>query len=176
MTNSNLIRWSGLAAMAAGVLNVLDSIFEPLPWLTAFMAVVTVFALIGIYAVQAEASGRLGFAGYLLGTAGYVFMAGGSSTIVGSLPSYIVGAILGAVGLVLLAVGSLSARVFPRWVPGLWMAAVVIGLPSLLEPSLATLLGILGAAAVGAGLAGAGYVLWSSGATMAAASTSAAPG
>lgn len=176
MTTSNLIRWSGLAAMAAGVLNVLDSIFEPLPWLTTFSAVVTVFALIGIYAVQAEASGRLGFAGYLLGTAGYVLMAGGSSTI-GSVPSYFVGASLGAVGLVLLAIGSLSARVFPRWVPGLWVAAVVIGLPSLLLPSpLETLLGILGGAAVGLGLAGAGYVLWSSGATLAAARTSAATG
>lgn len=175
MTTSNLIRWSGLAAMVAGVLNVLDSIFEPLPWLTTFMAVVTVLALIGIYAVQAEASGRLGFAGYLLGTAGYVFMAGTSSTI-GSVPNYLVGASLGAVGMVLLAVGSLSARVFPRWVPGMWVAPVVIGLPSLLEPSLATLLGILGAAAVGVGLAGAGYVLWSSGVTLAATRTSAASG
>jgi len=173
MNTSNLIRLSGLAAMAAGVLSVLDSIFEPLPWLTICMAAVTVFALIGIYAVQAEASGRLGFAGYLLGTAGYVFMAGTSSTI-GSVPSFFVGASLGAVGLVLLAVGSLSARVFPRWVPGMWLAAVVIGLPSMLEPSLATLLGILGAAAVGVGLAGAGYVLWSSGATLSAARTSAA--
>ncbi|HEU5097940.1 MAG TPA: hypothetical protein VFU22_02775, partial [Roseiflexaceae bacterium] len=151
------------------------SIFEPLPWLTTFSAVVTVFALIGIYAVQSEASGRLGFAGYLLGTAGYVVMAGGSSTI-GSVPSYLVGASLGAVGLVLLAVGSLSVRVFPRWVPGLWVAAVVIGLPSLLLPSLERPLEILGAAAVGGGLAGAGYVLWSSGATLAAARTSAVPG
>lgn len=175
MTTSNLIRWSGLAAMAAGMLNVLDAIFEPLPLLTVAMAVVTVFALIGIYAVQAEASGRLGFAGYLLGTAGYVFMAGTTGTI-GSVPSYLVGASLGAVGLVLLAVGSLSARVFPRWVPWVWIAAVVIGLPSLLEPALATLLGILGAAAVGVGLAGAGFVLWSSGATLAATRTSAAPG
>lgn len=175
MTTSNLIRWSGLAAMAAGVLNVLDSIFEPLPWLTMVMAVVTIFALIGIYVVQAEASGRLGFAGYLLATAGYVFMAGTSSTI-GSVPSYLVGASLSAVGLVLLAVGSLSAHVFPRWVPGMWVAAVVIGLPSLLEPSLATLLGILGAAAIGVGLAGAGYVLWTSGAALSTARASAAPG
>ncbi len=175
MTTSNLIRWSGLAAMAAGVLNVLDSIFEPLPWLTMVMAMVTVYALIGIYAVQAEASGRLGFAGYLLATAGYVIMASTPNTI-GSVPTYLVGISLGAVGLVLLAVGSLSARVFPRWVPGMWLAAVVIGLPSLLEPSFANLLGILGSAAVGLGLAGAGYVLWSSGATLFAARTSTAPG
>ncbi|HZD52753.1 MAG TPA: hypothetical protein VE175_06875, partial [Woeseiaceae bacterium] len=71
MTASNLIRWSGLVAMGAGVLNVLDAKWHP-PWMTTLMAVVTVFALIGIYAVQVEASGRLGFAGYLLGTAGYV--------------------------------------------------------------------------------------------------------
>ena len=37
----------------------------------------------------------------------------------------------------------------------------VIGLPSVFIPSLATILGILGAAAVGLGLAGAGYTLWS---------------
>lgn len=176
MTTSNLIRWSGLAAMAAGVLNVLNSIFfEPLPWLTMVMAVVTVFALVGIYAVQAEASGRAGFAGYLLATAGYVLMAG-TSTMIGSVPSYVVGASLGGLGLVLLAVGTLSARVFPRWVPMMWLAAVVIGLPSLFIPSLGTLLGFLGPVAVGGGLAGAGYLLWSSGATLAGARTSAAPG
>lgn len=173
MTTSNLIRWSGLAAMAAGVLNVLDAIWHP-PLMTMFMAVVTVFALIGIYAVQTEASGRLGFAGYLLATAGYVLMAGTTTTI-GSMPSYLVGASLGAIGLVLLAVGSLSARVFPRWIPWLWVAAVPIGLPSLAEPALAELLGTLGAAAVGLGLAGAGYVLWNRSATSAAARTSAAP-
>jgi hypothetical protein len=175
MTTSNLIRWSGLTAIAAGVLNVLDAKWHP-PWMTTLMAVVTVFALIGIYAVQAKASGRLGFAGYVVATAGYVVMPGVSNTIVGSLPSYIVGASLGAVGLVLLAVGSLSAHVFPRWVPGMWIAAVVIGLPSLAEPSLADLLGILGAAVGGAGLAGAGYILWNSGATLAAAPTRTAHG
>lgn len=175
MTTSNLIRLSGLAAMAAGVLNVLGSIFEPLPWLDIVMAVVTVFTLIGIYAVQAEASGRLGFAGYVVATAGYVFMAG-SQIIIGGVPSYLVGASLGGVGLVLLALGTLAARVFPRWVAGMWLAAVVIGLPSLLEPSLANLLGILGATAVGLGLAGAGYVLWSGSATLASVRTSTAPG
>jgi len=175
MTTSNLIRWSGLAAMAAGVLSVLDSIFEPLPWLTILTSAVTVYALVGIYAVQAEASGRLGFAGYVVATAGYVFMAGTSSEI-GSVPIYFVGVSLGAVGLVLLAIGSLSARVLPRWVPAMWLVAVVIGLPSLLEPSLGTLLGILGAAAVGVGLAGAGYVLWDGGAKSSATRTSAAPG
>ena len=175
MTPSSLIRWSGLAAMAAGVLNVLDGIFEPLPWLTTFSAVVTVFALIGIYAVQAEASGRLGFAGYLVATAGYVFMAGSESTI-GGIPGYLVGSSLGALGLVLLAVGSLSARVFPRWVPGLWIAAVMIGLPSLIFPSLERILEVSAGSAIGLGLAGAGYVLWSSGATLSAAWTSESQG
>ncbi|MDT8307548.1 MAG: hypothetical protein RRC07_16565 [Anaerolineae bacterium] len=174
MTTSSLIRWSGLAAMAAGVLNVLGSIFEPLAWLDIVMAVVTVFALIGIYAVQAKASGRLGFAGYVVATAGYVFMAGTATTI-GGVPSYLVGASLGGIGLVLLALGTLSARVFPRWVAGMWLAAVVIGLPSLLEPSLANLLGILGATAVGLGLSGAGYVLWSSNASLPGAGISAGP-
>lgn len=175
MTTSNLIRWSGLVAMAAGVLNVLDSIFEPLPWLTMFTSVATVFALIGIYAVQAEASGRLGLAGYLLATAGYVVIVGQSTTIVGSVPSYLVGVSLSAAGLALLAVGSLSARVFPRWVPGMWLAAIVIGLPSLFFPSLERILEIAGGTAIGLGLAGAGYLIWSSGATLAAARTSAAP-
>lgn len=67
-------------------------------------------------------------------------------------------------------------RLFPRWVPGMWLAAVVVGLPSLFIPSLATRLGFLGPVAVGGGLAGAGYLLWSSGATLAGARTSAAPG
>jgi len=175
MTTSSLIRWSGLAAMAAGVLNVLDSIFEPLPWLTMFTTLATVFGLIGIYAIQAKASGWLGFAGYLLATAGYVFIAGTTGTI-GSVPNYVVGISLSAVGLVLLAFGSLSAGVLPRWVPALWLAAIVIGFPSLVFPALERVLEIAGGTAIGLGLAGAGYVIWTSGAALAAARTSAAPG
>jgi hypothetical protein len=78
------------------VLVVLDSIFVPEHRLTIAMSVATVFALIGIYAVQAEASGRAGFAGYLLATAGYVLIAG-TSTAIGSVPSYVVGASLSGV-------------------------------------------------------------------------------
>jgi hypothetical protein len=164
MTTANLIRVSGLSAIASGALVALSVFIVNSAWITALMAVTTIFGLIGIYAVQVKESGVAGFVGYVLSTIGWVVLAGGSATFAG-IPAYILGSSLGALGLVLLAVGILSGRAFPRWVAGLWIAAVVIGLPSVFIPSMGTnlgmILGILGALASGLGLAGAGYTLWS---------------
>ena len=80
ITASNLIRWAGLSAMVAGVFFVLVGMFHPLNILssvtTAQWGVVHILAtamgffgllgLTGIYARQAEESGWLGLAGYIL--------------------------------------------------------------------------------------------------------------
>jgi hypothetical protein len=79
-TASNLIRWSGLAAMGAGILYVTIQAIHPLDVLssvtTAQWAIVhylsivmDIFAMLGIaglYARQVEKSGWLGLAGFLL--------------------------------------------------------------------------------------------------------------
>src|SRR3954451_10726716 len=79
-TASNLIRWAGLSAMGAGILYIAIQTIHPLDVLssvtTAQWAVVHYLSLVmdmlgllgiaGIYARQAEKSGWLGLAGYLL--------------------------------------------------------------------------------------------------------------
>jgi hypothetical protein len=80
ITASKLIRWSGLAAMGAGILFIAIQAIHPLDVLssvtTARWAIVHVLAtamcffgllgLVGLYARQVEEAGWLGLAGYLL--------------------------------------------------------------------------------------------------------------
>jgi hypothetical protein len=88
-TSSNLIRWAGLSAVAAGVLFVAIQILHPIDELasvtTAGWAIVHylgvamgffgLLGLTGIYARQAEKAGWLGLAGYLLFSLFYVLTA-----------------------------------------------------------------------------------------------------
>src|ERR671923_2487358 len=80
ITASNLIRWAGLSAMIAGIFFVLVGMFHPLnilssvtttQWgivhvLATAMGFFGVLGFTGIYARQAEESGWMGLAGYIL--------------------------------------------------------------------------------------------------------------
>lgn len=80
ITTANLIRWAGLSAIVAGIFYMLVGMFHPLNLLssvsTAQWGIVHVlatamgffglFGLTGIYARQAEETGWLGLAGYIL--------------------------------------------------------------------------------------------------------------
>ena len=80
ITASNLIRWAGLSAMVAGIFYVLVGLFHPLNTLssvtTTRWAIVHILAsvmcffillgLTGLYARQAEKTGWLGLAGFVL--------------------------------------------------------------------------------------------------------------
>lgn len=157
ISTSKLIRWSGLVAIVSALLTFVSS-FSNVSGM--FGALTAVFAFIGIYAFQIEESGVIGFLGFLLAITGNIFLAGESAQL-GGVPYWLVGISLAALGYILLAIGTLFAGKLPRWEPWLWIAAIVVGLPSLFVPSLETILGILGAVASGLGLAGAGYFLWS---------------
>ncbi len=85
LTTSNIIRWAGLPAMAAGIIfaaiqpihppDVLESVTtSAFITITSFKTVMCLLGLLGItglYARQAEKSGWLGLAGYLLLTIFY---------------------------------------------------------------------------------------------------------
>jgi hypothetical protein len=162
MSKQKIIRWSGLAAMLGGVLKALGSVsYEqpPWKWLGSLGLVLLVYGLMGIYAVQVEESGQTGFWGFVLLVAGSIFLAGSGE--LGGVPFYLLGSLLSAVGIILLGIGTLHYAKFPRWIVWLWFAAIVAGLPAVFVPSLVGVLGILGAALAGLGMAGAGYVLWS---------------
>lgn len=80
ITVSNLIRWAGVSAMVAGLCFIVIGMFHPLNILSSVttarwgivhilataMGFFGLFGLTGIYARQAEESGWLGLAGYVL--------------------------------------------------------------------------------------------------------------
>src|SRR5919199_961231 len=80
ITASSLIRWSGLAAMAAGIIFVVEQPLHPPDVLSSVttdawaiiqsakvaMCVLGLIGLTGLYARQAKEAGWLGLAGYLL--------------------------------------------------------------------------------------------------------------
>jgi hypothetical protein len=88
-TASNLIRWAGLSAVAAGVLFVVIQIIHPVDvlesvtsggwaivhYLGIAMGFFGLLGLTGLYARQGEKAGWLGLAGYLLFSLFYMFTA-----------------------------------------------------------------------------------------------------
>lgn len=162
MKKNALIRWSGMAAMLGGLLLIVGSVnWEQTPWrwLGALGSLLLVFGIVGIYLAQAEESGVAGFLGFVLLVAGSGFLMGNSDLF--GIPYWMLGSFLSAAGLILLAVGTLASGTFPRGVAWLWLAAVVLGLPSVFLPSLQSALGLIASAAAGLGMAWAGYTLWS---------------
>ena len=162
-STSKLIRWCGLAAIVSGVLAAISSFVKyepdsPLIWLTLAQALATIFALVGIYAVQHVESGVWGFTGLFLAIAGNVLDTYGS-TIAG-VKVYVIGLSLYGLGLILLAVGTVIGRKLPRWIPALWILAPLFGIPGAWFPAYAPILYIIAGVTFGLGFVGAGYVLW----------------
>ncbi len=85
-TASNLIRWAGLSAVAAGLVFIVVQIIHPIDVLSSVttsrwaivhymgvsMCIFGLFGLTGLYARQAEEAGWLGLVGYLLFSLFYV--------------------------------------------------------------------------------------------------------
>lgn len=168
MNTESLIRWSGLAAIIAGIVGAAASFVtpeagSPLEWVFFLGWIATLFGFVGIYAHQAEGSGSLGSLGFVLSVVGTAYFLAGEPSL-GGMEATVLLALFGSVyslGLVLLAVGTLKARKLPRWVPILWIVAVAVGLPGAFVTSLSALAYRLGAVASGLGFLGAGYSLWS---------------
>ncbi|MCA1719442.1 MAG: hypothetical protein LC781_22335 [Actinobacteria bacterium] len=139
---SSLIRWSGLAAVLAGVVLILVELMELFAidlenlgtqaatgtfafWagLTLLSMVLLSLGLVGIYSHQLEAAGVLGLAGFLVAFFGTALTVGASWALLFIVP--LAPAVLGtpwfelsfllfALGWVLFGVAILRARVFPR--------------------------------------------------------------
>ncbi len=89
MSTANLIRWSGLISILAGVLYALAAILHPVGediaaytspnWVTAHLvywvsAILMLFGLVGLYARQVEKTRWLGLVGFVLAFIGTVFV------------------------------------------------------------------------------------------------------
>jgi hypothetical protein len=165
MSRRNALRWSGAAAIVGGLLLIPGTMMSeqaPWSWLNTLAWLLVTFGMMGIFAVQVEESGLAGFLGFVLFVASAVFLIGGGQSM--GADSAAVAEVLGLVGLILLGFGTLAARKFPRWVPWLWFATIVLALPAEFIPGMATVLAAASAVTAGLGIAGAGYYLFSRGA------------
>jgi len=101
LTAANLIRWAGLSAIVAGICYVAVGVFHPAnvpssvtssPWaivhvLACAMCFFGLLGMAGLYARQAEQSGWLGLAGYLMLSLWFVLIMGFSFVEAFILPS-----------------------------------------------------------------------------------------
>ena len=162
MKTSNLIRWSGLALMIGGILGAISLVIHPLSetasdvasslWVPAHLlgfvsTIPLIFGLIGLYARQAEETGRLvllGFALTLIGAISegmeqlwieviiYPFLVANSPALFDSLrssPAYLGSVALGFIlflgGFIVFGAAMVRAAVLPRWTVWLVVMAVV---------------------------------------------------
>ena len=171
MSSSDLIRWGGIAAMAAGVVWVISGILAIVyqgvhaPGTFADYVVegtfavgllLTVVGMVGLHALQKENYGRIGRGGFwtvvvaslgqVLGTV--VLLAGSTALAWLVFP---VGVLAVLVGFVLYGAATLQARVLPRWCG----VGLIVGLP------VAIALGLYGGNILfGLLWLALGYVLW----------------
>jgi len=188
MKTSNLIRWSGPALMMGGILGVVGLVIHPLSetasdvtssrWVPAHLlgfvsTIPLIFGLIGLYARQAEETGRLGLLGFALTLIGAIsdgmellwieviifpFLVANNPALYDSLRSssaYLVALALSFLlffgGWITFGAAMVRAAVLPRWTVWLVVMAVI---PAIFILGLAVL--VLSGVATASGLSGSG--------------------
>ena len=136
MKSSNLIQWSGLAAVAAGLLFMLINLIAILilgfgqersellirSIISPIAGALLLLGLIGLYAYQSEATDVVGLISFLLALLGTVLALAGN----------VWANMLGYLGWALFGVSSLQARVYPR------IAAIILIIGALITAPFST--------------------------------------
>jgi hypothetical protein len=162
----DLFKMSGAASVLAGLFTILGSLIaasggnESLTWIFGLGNIFTLFALIGIYGVQAEKSGWLGLVGFILASAGNMFLVGGDGQTLAGMNFVVLGSSVSSLGLIVLAAATLRSKVFPKYVPLLWILAPLVGIPGMISGGLANLFVALAGVIFGLGFVTAGYYLF----------------
>src|SRR5213592_3570886 len=188
MKTSNLIRWSGPALMIGGILGIVGLVIHPLSetasdvassrWVPAHLlgfvsTIPLMFGLIGLYARQAEETGRLGLLGFALTLIGAIsdgmellwieviifpFLVANDPALYDALRSssaYLVALALSLLlffgGWITFGATMVRAAVLPRWTVWLVVMAVI---PAIFILGLAVL--VLSGVATASGLSGSG--------------------
>jgi hypothetical protein len=169
MSSSDLIRWGGLAAIAGGVVWVVDSgllLLGMLPEsvmndvLFIVAALFTIGGVVGFHAVQKEDYGRIGRGGFWTVVVATLAIVVGlivsllGSTALERLELFPVGTFAVFVGFALYGAATLQARVLPRW----------CGVGLIVGPFM-FLIGDFGGILFGLLWLALGYTLWSQGDT-----------
>lgn len=161
-----LFKWSGAASILAGIFTILGSFIassggnESLTWIFGLGNIFTLFALIGIYGVQAETSGWLGLVGFILASAGNMLLVGGDQQTLAGMNFVLLGSSVSSLGLIILAAATLRSKVFPKVVPLLWILAPLVGIPGMISGGLANFFVAMAGVIFGLGFVAAGYYLF----------------
>ena len=153
MTTKQFVKWSGAAAILAGVLGIVNVLTGGLTGVYYTGLFLTLIAVVGIYFFQREATGTWGLVGFLLAAVGLAL------SIVG-IPG--ISDMLYAVGMIVIAIAALRAHTFPNWVPWLWLGAIVIGISVGIFPNLQSIFYPLSSTLFESGFIGAGLSMWRS--------------
>lgn len=168
MSSSELIRWGGLAAIAGGVVWVVDSglLLLTIPEsavtdvLFVIAALCTIGGFVGFHALQKDDYGRIGRGGFWTVVVATLALVAGlivsllGSTALERLELFPVGTLAVFIGFVLYGTATLQARVLPRW----------CGMGFVFGPFM-FLLGDFGGMVFGLLWLALGYTLWSRGDT-----------
>jgi hypothetical protein len=165
MSRNTLLRFSGIAAIAGGVLRVVDA------FLTSGVAVhaqqiayavtdlMLVFGLCGIYLSRSNRLGWTGLVGFVTSITGILMVRSSELSLFG-FSGYLIGATITLLGVVVLGISMMIHTAFPRLAPILWIVSLIAGLIGL--ATAAKDLGVLVAGvAFGAGFVAAGMRLLS---------------
>jgi hypothetical protein len=163
MYRHTVVRWAGIAAIAGGTLRSVTALLPtsqtPAIHLT-YLAVdlLLLLAVAGLFIFQRERTGGWGALGAALAALGAGLL------IIDDLFSptfalYPLAAIVFALGLGVLALCAWMARTLPRWIPALWLAAIVVGAPGLGVAALQPLV-VLSGLLLAVGFVGAGVYLY----------------
>ncbi|MGA9532637.1 MAG: hypothetical protein WBR18_07970 [Anaerolineales bacterium] len=153
MESSQFVKWSGAAAILAGILGIANVVFGGVTVIYYGGLVVTLVAVVGIYLFLRDSAGTLALIGLVVAAIGLVLSIIGIAGI--SEAAY-------GLGMILLGIAALRAGSFSAWVPWLWIGAVVIGISGGFLGSLQDVLYPLSSVLFGLGLIGAGAILSSS--------------
>ncbi|HEV8194122.1 MAG TPA: hypothetical protein VGP82_21960 [Ktedonobacterales bacterium] len=163
MYRQALIRWAGVAAIAGGTLRGVTVLLPATQTLAIHLTYLTVdllllLAVVGLFVFQRERAGVWGAIGALLAVLGAGLL------IIDDLFSptfalYPLAAVVFAFGLGVLALGAWRAQTLPRWIPAIWLAAVVGGALGLGVAAL-QLLFVLAGLLIAVGFVGVGLYLF----------------
>ena len=197
MSKRNLIRWSGLITVAGGVLHIVGSLlhpvgedlaainhanFVPAHLLLWASTILFLLGLVGLYAGQAEETGRLGLTGFILAFVGFAVVSGllamvsiAVPLIAAEMPGLVDRAMtppafilpfiaLGfGLGVILFGAATMRAGVYPRWAGLLLIVGALLQMAegSPIDETVLHLILTTGRVLFGLGLAWMGYALWS---------------
>jgi hypothetical protein len=177
MSTATLYRWAGIVGIVAGVLNIIvefvpDSLGTPLNLLVVLLAL---WVLAALYVRQRQASGVLGFIGYIINTFGLALVVGlvfAQVFVLSALDAALVGELFAGttglaalvslviftLGVVLFGIAIIRANVFPKWAAVLYIVGF---LPVAVSPFIPGIIVSIGEVVASIGIIWLGYGLWS---------------